>query len=150
MHAEVSDGQRCSWRLATTWLPAYDVATTIAPTGDGLAGVETVHGRAGHRGRDATTLRTADDFFILSTARRRRPLAVSARFVLACSAGHLDDFPYKFRTTSDVLAVNDIDVIHVDLDGKQVVVWRRATRLRSRRRCRRKLLRLRLPVRPLR
>jgi hypothetical protein len=24
----------------------------------------------------------------------RRPLAVSARFVLACSAGHLDDFPY--------------------------------------------------------
>jgi glycosidase len=31
----------------------------------------------------------------------------------------------KFRTTSDALAVNDIDVIHVDLDGKQVVAWRR-------------------------
>ncbi len=26
--------------------------------------------------------------------RRRKPLAVAARFVLACTAGHLDDFPY--------------------------------------------------------
>jgi len=31
----------------------------------------------------------------------------------------------KFRITSDALAVNDIDVIHVDLDGKQVLAWRR-------------------------
>ena len=31
----------------------------------------------------------------------------------------------KFRTTSDALTVNDIEVIHVDLDGKQVVAWRR-------------------------
>jgi pullulanase len=31
----------------------------------------------------------------------------------------------KFRTTSDALAVNDIDVIHVDMDGKRVVAWRR-------------------------
>jgi pullulanase len=31
----------------------------------------------------------------------------------------------KFRTTSDALAVNDTDVIHVDLDGKQVLAWRR-------------------------
>lgn len=28
------------------------------------------------------------------TKSRRRPLAVAARFVLACTAGHLDDFPY--------------------------------------------------------
>jgi hypothetical protein len=27
--------------------------------------------------------------------RRRRPLAVPARFLLACTAGHLDDFPYR-------------------------------------------------------
>ena len=31
----------------------------------------------------------------------------------------------KFRTISDALAVNDTDVIHVDLDGKRVVAWRR-------------------------
>lgn len=31
----------------------------------------------------------------------------------------------KFRTTSDALAVNDISVIHVDLDGKRVLAWRR-------------------------
>ncbi len=29
----------------------------------------------------------------------------------------------KFLTTSDALAVNDINVIHVDLDGKRVLVW---------------------------
>ncbi len=28
-------------------------------------------------------------------SRRKRPLAVAARFVLACTAGHLDDFPYR-------------------------------------------------------
>ena len=28
-------------------------------------------------------------------ARNKRPLAVAARFVLACIAGHLDDFPYR-------------------------------------------------------
>jgi pullulanase len=31
----------------------------------------------------------------------------------------------KFRTTSDALAVNDNDFIHVDLDGKRVLAWRR-------------------------
>ena len=31
----------------------------------------------------------------------------------------------KFRTKSDALASNDIDVFHVDLNGKQVVAWRR-------------------------
>lgn len=31
----------------------------------------------------------------------------------------------KFRTTSDALAVNDTEFIHVDLDGKRVLVWRR-------------------------
>ena len=31
----------------------------------------------------------------------------------------------KFRTTSDALAVNDIDVIHVDMNGKRVMAWRR-------------------------
>lgn len=30
-----------------------------------------------------------------------------------------------FRTTCDALAVNDVDVFHSDLDGKQVVAWRR-------------------------
>lgn len=36
-------------------------------------------------------------FFHASCARKksgRKPLAVAARFVLACTAGHLDDFPY--------------------------------------------------------
>ncbi len=40
VHAEVGDGQRCAQRLTTTWLPTYDVASTIAPTGEGLVGVE--------------------------------------------------------------------------------------------------------------
>jgi pullulanase len=31
----------------------------------------------------------------------------------------------RLRTSSDALAVNDVEVIHVDLDGKRVVVWRR-------------------------
>lgn len=31
----------------------------------------------------------------------------------------------KFRTASDALAVNDTEVIHVDLDGKRVIAWRR-------------------------
>ena len=31
----------------------------------------------------------------------------------------------KFRTTSDALAVNDINVIHADLDGKRVLAWQR-------------------------
>jgi len=31
----------------------------------------------------------------------------------------------KFRTTSEALAVNDIDVIHIDLEGKQTVAWQR-------------------------
>ncbi len=39
VHAEVGDGERCARRLRTTWLPTYDVASTIAPIGEGLAGV---------------------------------------------------------------------------------------------------------------
>ena len=31
----------------------------------------------------------------------------------------------KFRTSSDALAVNDVEFIHVDLDNKKVVAWRR-------------------------
>jgi glycosidase len=31
----------------------------------------------------------------------------------------------RLRTSCDALAVNDVEVIHVDLDGKQVVAWRR-------------------------
>ena len=31
----------------------------------------------------------------------------------------------RFRTTCDALAVNDVEFIHVDLDGKKVVAWRR-------------------------
>ncbi|WP_448639251.1 hypothetical protein [Geodermatophilus sp. URMC 63] len=31
----------------------------------------------------------------------------------------------RLRTTSDALAVNDVELLHVDLDGKRVVVWRR-------------------------
>ncbi|HZO66586.1 MAG TPA: DISARM system helicase DrmA [Kribbellaceae bacterium] len=42
VHAEVRDGERCAYRLETTWLPAYDVPATIAQVGEGsaLAGVE--------------------------------------------------------------------------------------------------------------
>ena len=29
------------------------------------------------------------------------------------------------RTSADALAVNDVEVLHVDVDGKRVVVWRR-------------------------
>jgi pullulanase len=31
----------------------------------------------------------------------------------------------RLRTTADALAVNDVEVLHADLDGKRVVVWRR-------------------------
>ncbi len=31
----------------------------------------------------------------------------------------------KVRTSHDALSVNDIDVIHVDLDGKRVLAWKR-------------------------
>jgi pullulanase len=31
----------------------------------------------------------------------------------------------KLRTSHDALSVNDIDVIHVDLDGKRVLAWKR-------------------------
>jgi pullulanase len=31
----------------------------------------------------------------------------------------------RLRTSADALAVNDVEVLHVDLDGKKVVVWRR-------------------------
>jgi glycosidase len=31
----------------------------------------------------------------------------------------------RLRTSADALAVNDVEVVHVDLDGKRVVVWQR-------------------------
>ena len=31
----------------------------------------------------------------------------------------------KFRMTSDALAVNDTDFIHIDFYGKRVLAWRR-------------------------
>src|SRR5690606_35364499 len=42
VHAEVRDGERCAYKLATTWLPVYDVPDTVAEVGEGsrLAGVE--------------------------------------------------------------------------------------------------------------
>ena len=43
VHASVRDGERCAYRLETTWLPTYEVPATIAPpAGDGtlLAGLE--------------------------------------------------------------------------------------------------------------
>ena len=35
VHAEVAEGERRAHRLTTTWLPAYDVPATVAPTGPG-------------------------------------------------------------------------------------------------------------------
>ena len=56
----------------------------------------------------------------------------------------------KFRTHSAALAVNDVEFIHVDLNDKQVVAWRRGNpRHRAGRRGRRELLRLRHPARRL-
>jgi hypothetical protein len=40
VHADVRDGERDAWRLATTWLPTYDVPATTAATGR-LADLET-------------------------------------------------------------------------------------------------------------
>lgn len=42
VHPSVRDGERFAHRLATTWLPTYDVPTTVAPVGQDtrLAGVE--------------------------------------------------------------------------------------------------------------
>ena len=43
VHASVRDGDRCAYRLETTWLPTYEVPATIAPpAGDGtlLVGLE--------------------------------------------------------------------------------------------------------------
>jgi hypothetical protein len=43
VHAEIRGGERCAYRLETTWLPAYEVSATIAPpAGEGtlLAGLE--------------------------------------------------------------------------------------------------------------
>ena len=43
VHASVRGGERCAFRLETTWLPVYEVPATIAPpAGDGtlLAGLE--------------------------------------------------------------------------------------------------------------
>ncbi|HEX6497679.1 MAG TPA: DISARM system helicase DrmA, partial [Micromonosporaceae bacterium] len=42
VHPHVRDGERCAYKLETTWLPAYDVPATVAEVGEGskLAGVE--------------------------------------------------------------------------------------------------------------
>jgi pullulanase len=37
----------------------------------------------------------------------------------------------RLRTSSDALAVNDVEVLHTDLDGKRVVVWRRGRPART-------------------
>ncbi|MER7165308.1 DISARM system helicase DrmA [Micromonospora sp. NPDC000207] len=42
VHPWVRDGERCAYKLFTTWLPTYNVPATVAPVGEGtpLAGVE--------------------------------------------------------------------------------------------------------------
>lgn len=59
----------------------------LAPVEGGVFGFENAKARKPHEAR----------FFHTTCARKksgRRPMAVAARFVLACTAGHLDDFPY--------------------------------------------------------
>ncbi|SDG08441.1 Helicase conserved C-terminal domain-containing protein [Sinosporangium album] len=49
VHAEVRAGERRAHELCTTWIPAFDVPTTIAPDGDlRLAGVELSMDRLAH------------------------------------------------------------------------------------------------------
>lgn len=64
------------------------VCDELAPIDSKIFGFENFKARKPHEAR----------FFHNSCGRKksgRRPLAVAARFVLACSAGHLDDFPYR-------------------------------------------------------
>ena len=59
----------------------------LAPIDGGVFGFENAKARKPHEAR----------FFHTMCGRKksgRRPMAVAARFVLACTAGHLDDFPY--------------------------------------------------------
>lgn len=59
----------------------------LAPIEGGVFGFENAKARKPHEAR----------FFHVTCPRKksgRRPMAVAARFVLACTAGHLDDFPY--------------------------------------------------------
>ncbi|MDG4817513.1 DUF1998 domain-containing protein [Micromonospora sp. WMMD956] len=60
----------------------------LAPIDGGVFGFENAKARKPHEAR----------FFHTTCGRKkigRRPMAVAARFVLACTAGHLDDFPYS-------------------------------------------------------
>lgn len=56
----------------------------LAPLDSGIFGFENDKPRRPHDAR----------FYHADCARRRKPLAVAARFVLACTAGHLDELPY--------------------------------------------------------
>jgi hypothetical protein len=63
------------------------VCDELAPIESNVFGFENAKPRKPHEAR----------FFHTTCSRKksgRRPLAVAARFVLACTAGHLDDFPY--------------------------------------------------------
>ncbi|HZM77828.1 MAG TPA: DUF1998 domain-containing protein [Candidatus Limnocylindrales bacterium] len=69
-----------------SWLRCT-VCSELAPVDSGVFGFENDKAR---KPQDAR-------FFHDNCARKkkgRKPLAVAARFVLACTAGHLDDFPY--------------------------------------------------------
>ena len=69
-----------------TWLRCT-VCNELAPIESKVFGFENTKARKPHEAR----------FFHSNCPRKksgRKPLAVAARFVLACTAGHLDDFPY--------------------------------------------------------
>jgi hypothetical protein len=69
-----------------SWLRC-SVCDELAPIDSGVFAFENAKARKPHEAR----------FFHANCGRKksgRRPLAVAARFVLACAAGHLDDFPY--------------------------------------------------------
>ena len=68
-----------------TWLRC-SACNELAPIDAKVFGFENSRARKPHEAR----------FYHPNCARsRRKPLAVAARFVLACTAGHLDDFPYR-------------------------------------------------------
>lgn len=77
--------------VPTTPFPGWlrcTVCDELAPLDSGVFGFENLKARKPHEAR----------FFHLNCPRKktgRKPLAVPARFVLACTAGHLDDFPYS-------------------------------------------------------